>query len=81
MRKLHLNIVSPEKRVFCGDVKIITLPGTLGAFSVLPEHAPIVSSLKKGVLRYVTEDGSEHTLEINGGFIELSHDEASVCVS
>ena len=55
MRKLHLNIVSPEKRVFSGNVKIITLPGTLGTFSVLPEHAPIVSSLKKGVLRYVTK--------------------------
>ena len=45
MKELHLSIVSPEKSIFDGDVKIVTLPGMIGSFSILPGHAPIVSSL------------------------------------
>ena len=48
MKELHLNIVSPEKEVFNGEVKSVTLPGTSGVFSILPQHAPIVSSLQEG---------------------------------
>ena len=63
MKELHLSIVSPEKSVFDGDVKIVTLPGTIGSFSILPGHAPIVS------------------LDIQGGFVELSDGTVSACVS
>ena len=48
MKELHLSIVSPEKSIFDGDVKIVTLPGMIVRFSILPGHAPIVSSLKSG---------------------------------
>ena len=78
MKELHLSIVSPEKSVFDGDVKIVTLPGTIGSFSILPGHAPIVSSLKAGTLSYTTLDGEEH---IQGGFVELSDGTVSACVS
>ena len=81
MKELHLSIVSPEKSVFDGDVKIVTLPGTIGSFSILPGHAPIVSSLKAGTLSYTTLDGEEHTLDIQGGFVELSDGTVSACVS
>ena len=81
MKELHLSIVSPEKSVFDGEVKIVTLPGTVGSFSILPEHSPIVSSLKAGTLGYTTMDGEEHTLDIQGGFVEMSDGTASVCVS
>ena len=80
MKELHLSIVSPEKSVFDGEVKIVTLPGTVGSFSILG-HAPIVSSLKAGTLGYTTMDGEEHTLDIQGGFVEMSDGTASVCVS
>ena len=43
MKELHLSIVSPEKSIFDGNVKIVTLPGMIGSFSILPGHAPIVS--------------------------------------
>ena len=81
MKELHLSIVSPEKSVFDGEVKIVTLPGMVGSFSILPGHAPIVSSLKAGTLGYTTMDGEEHTLDIQGGFVEMSDGTASVCVS
>lgn len=81
MKDLHLTIVSPEKSVFDGDVKIVTLPGTIGSFSILPGHAPIASSLKAGIVSYTTMDDGEHTLEIGGGFIEMSDETVSVCIS
>lgn len=81
MKELHLSIVSPEKSIFDGDVKVVTLPGTIGAFSILRGHAPIISSLKTGTLRYTTMEGEEHTMDIQGGFIEMSNGTVSVCVS
>lgn len=80
MNGLQLNIVSPEKELFNGDVDSVTLPGIIGSFTILPQHAPIVSSLKSGTLSYLTKDGEEHTQEINGGFIEMNGNNVSVCV-
>lgn len=77
---LQLNIVSPEKELFNGEVSQVTLPGLLGQFTILPNHAPIVSSLKKGEIIYVSGN-KECKLEINGGFVELSNGNVSVCVS
>lgn len=81
MSGLILVIVSPEKRIFKGEITSVTLPGTMGNFSILSNHAPIVSSLQQGQLNYVTPDGTQHTLDINGGFIEMSSGEVSVCVT
>lgn len=76
----HLMILSPAKRLFDGEATRITLPGTLGEFTILAHHAPIVASLRKGKLTYVSA-GSEQTLEIESGFIEMSSGTVSVCVS
>lgn len=81
MKDLLLNVVSPEKEIFKGLVTIVTLPGTTGSFSILSNHAPIVSSLKQGQLVYVTMDGESHTLDILGGFVEMSAGEVSVCIT
>ena len=74
MKKLHLNIVSPEKELFNGEVESVTLPGTM-----LPQHAPIVSSLGTGKLIYAT-DGEEHELDIQSGFVEMSNGRVAVCI-
>lgn len=81
MKGLHLNIVSPEKEIYNGEVSSVTFPGTAGIFSILPQHAPIVSSLKEGKVTYVTMDGDENELDIHNGFVEMSNGVASVCVS
>ncbi|WP_294590949.1 ATP synthase F1 subunit epsilon [Bacteroides sp.] len=80
MKGLQLNIVSPEKELFNGEVENVTLPGMIGSFTILPQHAPIVSSLKAGTLSYVTMEGEEHVQEINGGFIEMNDNNVSVCI-
>ena len=77
---LSLKIVSPEQTYFDGLVTSVTLPGTMGAFTILPQHAPIVSSLKPGHLSYVTKDGEECELEVQGGFVEMSNGNVSVCI-
>lgn len=80
-QKLHLIISSPEKEIFSGEIKVVTLPGAAGSFNILPNHAPIVSTLKSGTVLYVLPDDSEHTVDVQGGFIEMSNGVLSVCIS
>lgn len=78
-KNLNLVIVSPERTLFKGSVDDVTLPGTLGIFMVLPKHAPLLSSLEAGTIKYTTSEG-EQSLEIKGGFVEVKNNEVSVCV-
>lgn len=75
---LKLKIVSPEKVVFDGDVESVTVPGTLGEFQILKDHAPLISLLDDGKLVYVNKDG-EHVMNISGGFVEVQKNTVSVC--
>lgn len=79
MKDLHLDIISPEGEIYKGKVESVMLPGTLGSFTVLPQHAPIVSSLKAGTVSYAV-GGEEHSLTIRGGFVELSNNRVTACV-
>lgn len=79
--KLQLTIVSPEKQLFQGEVKRVTVPGIKGAFSILPNHAPIISTLAKGKLAYIPTNEKEQILNIEGGVVELNDNNISVCVN
>ena len=76
---LSLKIVSPEKVEFNGNAEIVSVPGTLGAFEILKDHAPIISSLEKGVVEYTSDDG-KHQLPILGGFVEVVKNKVTICV-
>ncbi len=76
---LKLRIVSPEKVVFDGDIESITVPGTLGSFEILNNHAPIISSLGIGKVIYVTSKTTEE-LDIQGGFVEVQKNMVELCV-
>lgn len=80
-RILYVSIYSPEKVVFEGEIRVITLPGAAGSFNILTNHAPIVSTLKKGAVVYELPDGSIHTIDIRGGFIEMRNNILSVCIT
>lgn len=75
----ELKIISAEKTIFSGNVKMVTLPGTLGSFSILPDHAPLVSSLMQGTIEYEA-GGSANSVEIKGGFVEVNKNVVTVCV-
>lgn len=72
---LKLKIVSPEKIEFTGEVASVKVPGSMGNFEILQNHAPIISTLQKGVVEY---DGQQ--LAILGGFVAVQKNEVSVCV-
>ena len=76
---LKLKIVSPEKVVFKGDVESVLVPGTLGSFEILTDHAPLISSLSEGKVGYGTKDGKKQ-FDIHGGFVEVKRNEVSLCV-
>ena len=61
---LKLKIISPERIVFDGEVKRVVVPGTLGEFEILENHAPIISSLNNGVVTYVPSAGDTNTLQV-----------------
>jgi len=65
-----LEIITPDKKVFSGEVKLVKVPGSKGAFEVLKNHAPIISTLDKGVIKVVDLNDKEELFEINGGVIE-----------
>lgn len=76
---LQLKIVSPEKVVFQGEVVSVSVPGTLGSFEILNDHAPIISSLEEGKVEYTTLEG-KNVMNIRGGFVECKKNEVSLCV-
>lgn len=76
---LKLRIVSPEKVVYDGPIESIKVPGSLGSFEILDNHAPIISSLTNGVVEYKNNEGV-HNLNVEGGFVEVKKNEVSLCV-
>ena len=76
---LTLKIVSPERVEFDGEVESVLVPGTLGSFEILNDHAPIISSLETGQVEYTTKEGKVE-LGILGGFVEVKKNEVSLCV-
>ena len=77
---LKLKIVSPERIEFEGDVESVLVPGTMGQFEILTNHAPIISSLDKGTVRYAVAGGEKRTIDICGGFVEVQKNVVSLCV-
>lgn len=77
---LRLKIISPEKRIFDGEVNRVTVPGTLGEFEILVNHAPIISSLEFGKVSYEIVTGELKQLEIESGFVEVQKNVISLCV-
>lgn len=80
-KSLRLNVVSPDGTLYEGDVLWVTLPGSKGEFTILPQHAPIISTLIKGKIKYATPDATTHSIEVVGGFIEMNNNVVSVCIN
>lgn len=76
---LKLKIISPEKIEFDGEVESVLVPGTMGQFEILTDHAPIISTLDKGFVEYGTREGKRR-LNILGGFVQVKKNEVSLCV-
>ena len=78
---MTLEILTPEKKLFSGEVFGVQMPGISGSFEVLDKHAPLVSALKAGRLK-VLRDKQHHTTsyDIKGGFVEVLNNKVTVLV-
>lgn len=75
-----LEILTPEKKVFEGDVTIVTFPGAGGSFQVMDNHAPLISLLKQGTVEYKGKSGT-HRIGIVGGVVEVLKNKVIVLAS
>ncbi len=76
---MFLEILTPEKKIFEGEVNGINLPGASGGFELLNSHAPIISALTKGTVKVNAKDGVK-SFSINSGFVECLNNKVTVLV-
>jgi F-type H+-transporting ATPase subunit epsilon len=76
---MHLEILTPEKKVYSGDVYGVQLPGITGLFEVLDKHAPLVSGLRQGRVKVLKDKTTTlASFDIHGGFVEVLNNQATV---
>ncbi len=69
---MYLEIVTPEKNLFSGDIHLVKLPGSKGSFEVMKNHAPVISTLEIGQLKVISTEGEESFFDITGGVVEVA---------
>ncbi len=77
---MTLEILTPERKIFSGEVYGVQLPGIAGSFEVLEKHAPLVSALKAGRLKILKDKSSTTIYNIQSGFVEVINNKATVLV-
>jgi F-type H+-transporting ATPase subunit epsilon len=78
MATFHFDLVSPEKLLISSEVRQVDVPGTEGYFGVLAGHAPVVATLRPGILVIYGEAGEQLRIVVNGGFAEVGPDGLTV---
>lgn len=77
---MTLKIISAKEIVFEGQAQSVTLPGTMGAFTVLDRHASLISTLAPGKIEYRDGEGHENQIEVPGGLVDVDNNIVSVCI-
>ena len=77
---MFVEIITPDKKVFEGEVDSIQIPGSKGNFTILKNHAPIISTLEKGTIKIKEENGKIQHFEVDGGVIENKSNKIIVLV-
>lgn len=77
---MTLKIISPDEVLYQGEATAVTLPGAMGAFTVLNNHASLVSTLVAGKLAFTDASGAVNTREITGGVADVDSNVVSVCL-
>ncbi len=77
---MTLEILTPEKKIFSGEVYGVQLPGIFGLFEVLDKHAPLVSALKSGKMKILKDKATSSSFKIEAGFVEVMNNKTTVLV-
>lgn len=75
---MHLEILTPQKKVFNGEIKLLKVPGSQGSFEILKNHAPIISTLEKGEVRIVTKTGEVLQYTVDSGVVQAVDNKITV---
>ena len=75
---MQIEIVTPDKNIYSGEISIATFPGSDGKFGIMNNHAPMVATLKKGEIKLVDQSNTEHKFDVNGGVVEVNHNKIIV---
>jgi F-type H+-transporting ATPase subunit epsilon len=75
---MYLEIITPEKKVYSGEVEAIKLPGAEGSFGILKNHAPLIATLKQGTVKVTEVSKKIENFVINGGVVEVLHNKVTV---
>jgi F-type H+-transporting ATPase subunit epsilon len=65
-----LEIIAPDHQLYSGEVDLVQVPGSMGSFEILRNHAPIISTLEPGKIKIVEQNGTVRFFEVDGGVIE-----------
>jgi len=68
-----LEIITPDQKVFSGEVKLLQIPGLDGSFEVMHKHAPIISIIGKGQLKVITDQDEKKFFDVEGGVVEVKN--------
>lgn len=77
---MTLKIISADAVLYTGEVQQVTLPGSMGEFTVLRNHASLLSTLVAGTVRYTDAGGAEQSTGITGGIADIDSNVVTVCV-
>jgi F-type H+-transporting ATPase subunit epsilon len=77
---MYLEILTPQKKIFGGEVKLLKVPGSKGSFEILNNHAPIISTLDKGQLKLITPDDKAENFTIDSGVVQVANNKIIVLV-
>ena len=69
---MQLEIITPEKKIYTGDIKLVQVPGSKGSFEILNNHAPIISTLENGKIKIIDLQDRKIYFDIKGGVIEVN---------
>ncbi|MBF0275384.1 MAG: F0F1 ATP synthase subunit epsilon [Nitrospinae bacterium] len=75
---VKIDVVTPERGIYSGEVEFVVIPGTMGELGVYPKHAPLLTTLQTGELRMKLPEGKEESIFVSGGFCEILPDQITV---
>jgi F-type H+-transporting ATPase subunit epsilon len=75
---MNLEIITPDKTIYSGEVQLVQLPGLDGLFEILNNHAPMIAALGKGKVKIQEQDKKNQFFEINGGILEVLHNKVLI---
>jgi F-type H+-transporting ATPase subunit epsilon len=67
---VYLEILTPESKIFAGEVTLVSLPGSKGSFEIMNNHAPLISTLSAGKIKVMDDTGKTHFFSIKRGVVE-----------